>query len=114
MATKKKKKPRPSYRALLAVLVAVVLAACSSAPPVGRMTTEEERAEAFETLGLIQNAATAALMAEKIKPEDLNLVLQQLGQIEQDIRRSETEPVTWSSIANRITMLAVAWAVREG
>lgn len=94
----------------------LILTACSSSSSslrAPRLTTEGERAEASETLRLIETGAVAAHVAGKLKPGDLNLIIRQLGELEQVVQRSETEPVSWRSIARQIAVLAAAWAVRE-
>lgn len=85
-----------------------------SAVPAPRVTTAEERAQANQTLTLIETGVTAAVLAGKLKPEDLAKAQQAIAVLRTLVAQSETEPIGIGDLMLRIANLAALWVPPPG
>lgn len=88
------------------LLASLLVSACYSAP---RLTTEEERAFARQTVVNVETALIVLHATGKIEPQEFALAMEQLGTIREEIEQSATVAIGWSEITQKLANLALQW-----
>lgn len=91
------------------VAMALLLASCTLGP--SRTSTEQERAWANITINKLVVAITALQANGNIEGEQAALALQQLQELREVVEQSADRPVIWLEVFDRITTIALQWAI---
>lgn len=91
-----------------AIASLALLAACSTTP---RVSTESERNAARAMLTTIETGVTALAVTGHLTDEQLHLAIQQIADLRQEVDDSAFTPKTWADLLQRITNLALQWAI---
>lgn len=88
------------------VALALLLAGCATPP---RTTTPRERLEALDMLLTVETTLVVLQTAGQIEPDDFNRAMATLAELRNAVERSETQPVSWSSVLLQIANIAARW-----
>ena len=74
-----------------------------------RVTTATERAHANQTLTTVESLVLAAVIAGKLKPDDLAKTQAAIAELRQLVKDSETVPMGIADLTLRVANLAATW-----